>query len=62
MRITALIVAAGRGSRAGEGLPKQYRSIGGRPVLARTLEVFISHPQIDGVATAIHPDDLELYR
>jgi 2-C-methyl-D-erythritol 4-phosphate cytidylyltransferase/2-C-methyl-D-erythritol 2,4-cyclodiphosphate synthase len=62
MRITALIVAAGRGSRAGEGLPKQYRSIGGRPVLARTLEVFLDHPQIDGVATAIHPDDLELYR
>jgi 2-C-methyl-D-erythritol 4-phosphate cytidylyltransferase/2-C-methyl-D-erythritol 2,4-cyclodiphosphate synthase len=62
MRITALIVAAGRGSRAGEGLPKQYRSICGRPVLARTLEVFFNHPQIDGVVTAIHPDDLELYR
>ncbi len=62
MRITALIVAAGRGSRAGEGLPKQYRSIGGRPVLARTLEVFLNHPQVAGVVTAIHPDDLELYR
>jgi 2-C-methyl-D-erythritol 4-phosphate cytidylyltransferase/2-C-methyl-D-erythritol 2,4-cyclodiphosphate synthase len=61
MRITALIVAAGRGSRAGEGLPKQYRSIGGRPVLARTLEVFLAHPRIDAVVTAIHPDDRDLY-
>ncbi len=61
MRITALIVAAGRGSRAGEGLPKQYRMVGGRPVLARTLEAFLTHPRIDAVATAIHPDDADLY-
>ena len=61
MRITALIVAAGRGSRAGEGLPKQYRTIGGLPVLARTLAVFLAHPRIEAVVTAIHPDDADLY-
>ncbi|MEM1266847.1 MAG: 2-C-methyl-D-erythritol 4-phosphate cytidylyltransferase, partial [Pseudomonadota bacterium] len=31
MRVAVLIVAAGRGRRAGGGVPKQYRAIGGRP-------------------------------
>jgi 2-C-methyl-D-erythritol 4-phosphate cytidylyltransferase/2-C-methyl-D-erythritol 2,4-cyclodiphosphate synthase len=62
MPVVALIVAAGRGSRAGEGLPKQYRPLAGRPVLARTLEAFLSHPGVDHVAVVIHPDDQELYR
>ncbi|MFM8646926.1 MAG: 2-C-methyl-D-erythritol 4-phosphate cytidylyltransferase, partial [Methylocystis sp.] len=35
--IAYLVVAAGRGSRAGEGLPKQYRSLGNRAVLSHTL-------------------------
>ena len=61
MLVSALIVAAGRGSRAGGGLPKQYRSIGGRSVLARTLEAFLGHPGIDAVLTVIHPDDHDLY-
>ena len=47
MSVAALIVAAGRGARAGDGLPKQYRSLAGRPVLARTLEAFLAHPQVD---------------
>lgn len=61
MSVAALIVAAGRGSRAGDGLPKQYRSLTGRPVLARTLQVFLSHPGIAQVIVAIHPDDRALY-
>jgi len=32
MHVTALIVAAGSGSRMGDGPPKQYRRIGGKPV------------------------------
>ena len=36
-QISFLVVAGGRGSRAGEGLPKQYRALGGMSVLARTL-------------------------
>jgi 2-C-methyl-D-erythritol 4-phosphate cytidylyltransferase / 2-C-methyl-D-erythritol 2,4-cyclodiphosphate synthase len=32
-----LVVAAGRGVRAGDGLPKQYRLLAGRPVLAHTM-------------------------
>jgi 2-C-methyl-D-erythritol 4-phosphate cytidylyltransferase/2-C-methyl-D-erythritol 2,4-cyclodiphosphate synthase len=61
MAITALIVAAGRGSRAGGGLPKQYRTVGGRSVVARTLDVFLAHPQIADVLTVIHPDDRAHY-
>ena len=39
-----LVVAAGRGSRAGEGLPKQYRFVGGEPLLTRTLRAMLADP------------------
>lgn len=56
-----MIVAAGRGSRAGEGVPKQYRSVGGRTVLGRTVARFLEHDAIDSVICAIHPDDRHAY-
>ena len=37
-RIVALVVAAGNGSRAGGGVPKQYRRLGGKAVLAHAVE------------------------
>lgn len=61
MRVVALIVAAGRGTRAGEGLPKQYRPVGGVPILARTLSAFCGHPDIESVLVVIHPDDRAHY-
>jgi len=61
MDTVALIVAAGRGVRAGGGLPKQYRALGGEPVLSRTLRAFLRHGRIDRVMCVIHPDDLALY-
>jgi 2-C-methyl-D-erythritol 4-phosphate cytidylyltransferase/2-C-methyl-D-erythritol 2,4-cyclodiphosphate synthase len=39
-RIAVLIVAAGRGERAGGTVPKQYRPLAGRPMLRRTAEAF----------------------
>lgn len=57
----AIIVAAGRGSRAGAGGPKQYRDLGGRAVIARTAEAFLNHPDIDGVRIIIHRDDRAEY-
>lgn len=57
----ALIVAAGRGRRAGQGLPKQYRTLNGSPVLRRTVAAFSRHPRIDLVTVVIHPDDRPLY-
>ncbi len=57
----ALIVAAGRGQRAGEGLPKQYRQVGGQSVLRRTLAAFLDHPRVDAVQVVINPADRALY-
>lgn len=63
-KVAVVLVAAGRGERAGqpEEGPKQYRPIGGRPVLRHTLEAFTGHPRIGTVAVAIHPDDEALFR
>ena len=61
--IAAVIVAAGRGERAGQSAegPKQYRTIGGKPVIRRTLEAFAAHPRIGRIVVAIHPDDETLF-
>lgn len=63
MTIGIVIVAAGRGERAGapEEGPKQYRPIGGRPVIARTLECFLSWPRSGPVVVVTHPDDDGLF-
>ncbi len=61
MTVAALIVAAGRGTRAGPGAPKQYRLLAGQPVLRRTLAAFAAHPGIDRVLAVIHPDDRNAY-
>jgi 2-C-methyl-D-erythritol 4-phosphate cytidylyltransferase/2-C-methyl-D-erythritol 2,4-cyclodiphosphate synthase len=53
----ALIMAAGRGVRAGGDLPKQYREIGGVPMLRRTLDTFLAHPAIDAVLVVVPPGD-----
>jgi 2-C-methyl-D-erythritol 4-phosphate cytidylyltransferase / 2-C-methyl-D-erythritol 2,4-cyclodiphosphate synthase len=62
LRIAAVIVAAGRGERAGahEDGPKQYRRIGDRPVIAHTLATFCASSLIDRVVIVIHPDDRQL--
>ncbi|MDP3898622.1 MAG: bifunctional 2-C-methyl-D-erythritol 4-phosphate cytidylyltransferase/2-C-methyl-D-erythritol 2,4-cyclodiphosphate synthase [Mesorhizobium sp.] len=61
-RAAVVIVAAGRGERAGlaDG-PKQYRRIGGKAVIAHTLDVFLAHPDVDRIVVAIHPDDDDLF-
>ena len=61
LRTFAVIVAAGRGTRAGAGGPKQYRDLAGRAVLAHTAEAFLSHPEIDAVRVIIHRDDTVEY-
>ena len=49
----AIIVAAGRGTRAGGDLPKQWQMLNGQPVLAHTLAAFAVLPRV----LVIHPDD-----
>jgi 2-C-methyl-D-erythritol 4-phosphate cytidylyltransferase/2-C-methyl-D-erythritol 2,4-cyclodiphosphate synthase len=53
----ALIVAAGRGSRFGGSVPKQYLPLAGTPVLRRAVLAFADHPAIGRVRVVIHPDD-----
>ncbi|MFG1188572.1 bifunctional 2-C-methyl-D-erythritol 4-phosphate cytidylyltransferase/2-C-methyl-D-erythritol 2,4-cyclodiphosphate synthase [Xanthobacter flavus] len=57
----AIVVAAGRGSRAGGPLPKQYQQLGGEPVLRRTLRLFCEHPAVTAVLAVIHSDDSGLF-
>jgi 2-C-methyl-D-erythritol 4-phosphate cytidylyltransferase/2-C-methyl-D-erythritol 2,4-cyclodiphosphate synthase len=57
----ALVVAAGRGVRAGGGVPKQYRRLADRPVLAHSLAVLARHRAVDAIRVVIHPDDRALY-
>lgn len=59
---TALIVAAGRGSRFGGPLPKQYALLGGRPVLWHTLTVFRAAPGIARILVVIAPGDERHYQ
>jgi len=54
-RTAAVIVAAGRGTRAGEGEPKQWRNLGGQPVLARTVAAFAG---VGRILVVLHPDDM----
>jgi 2-C-methyl-D-erythritol 4-phosphate cytidylyltransferase/2-C-methyl-D-erythritol 2,4-cyclodiphosphate synthase len=60
-RIAAVIVAAGRGHRAGGDLPKQYRQLAGEPVIRPTLAAFLAHPQVAAVQPVIHADDETLF-
>jgi 2-C-methyl-D-erythritol 4-phosphate cytidylyltransferase/2-C-methyl-D-erythritol 2,4-cyclodiphosphate synthase len=60
--VFALVVAAGRGTRAGGPVPKQYQTLAGRAILGHTLQAFLDEPSVDAVAVVIHPDDAERYR
>jgi 2-C-methyl-D-erythritol 4-phosphate cytidylyltransferase/2-C-methyl-D-erythritol 2,4-cyclodiphosphate synthase len=61
-KVAAVVVAAGRGYRAGGDMPKQYREIAGEPVIRPTLAAFLRHPQVDAVQPVIHPDDGDTFR
>ena len=61
MECVALIVAAGRGTRFGGGVPKQYRLLGGQALLRQTVRSFVEHPEVSGVRVIIHSEDRELY-
>jgi 2-C-methyl-D-erythritol 4-phosphate cytidylyltransferase len=56
-RMYALIPCGGVGSRAGEGLPKQYRTIAGLPMVAHTLAAFADVPRLAATAVVIAPED-----
>ena len=57
IRVAAVVVAAGRGTRAGLDYPKQYKAMGGSPMVRESLRVFTAHREVDLVLPVIHPDD-----
>ena len=62
MSIIGLIVAAGRGKRAGGDVPKQYRELCGQTVLRRSILALLAHPQVAKVQVVIHSDDAVEYQ
>ena len=56
----AVIVAAGRGQRAGGGVPKQWRQLAGTQVATRALKAFETHPIISQIVLVVNPDDVDL--
>jgi 2-C-methyl-D-erythritol 4-phosphate cytidylyltransferase/2-C-methyl-D-erythritol 2,4-cyclodiphosphate synthase len=60
-RTAAILVAAGRGLRAGAGGPKQYREIGGQTVIYRAMEAFCRHPDVFAVQPVVNPDDAAVF-
>jgi 2-C-methyl-D-erythritol 4-phosphate cytidylyltransferase/2-C-methyl-D-erythritol 2,4-cyclodiphosphate synthase len=59
--VAAIVVAAGRGLRAGGGRPKQYRELAAHPVIRPSLALMAEHGEIVAVQPVIHPDDQALY-
>lgn len=59
--LDAVIVAAGRGLRLGSTLPKQFLPLGGRTVVARSVDAFLAHPSVRRVVVAIGPGDEALF-
>ena len=57
MNIAAVVVAGGRGVRAGSGMPKQFRNVRGRPVMARAMDPLLSHPAISQCVAVISAED-----
>jgi len=56
-RIWAVLPAAGVGRRMGGPVPKQYLSLAGRPVIARTLDRLLAVPGVAGAVVALSPED-----
>jgi 2-C-methyl-D-erythritol 4-phosphate cytidylyltransferase / 2-C-methyl-D-erythritol 2,4-cyclodiphosphate synthase len=61
MNLAILMVSGGRGRRAGEGIPKQYRHLAGQPLLARTLACFLRALPGSVVLPVVHKTDFELF-
>jgi 2-C-methyl-D-erythritol 4-phosphate cytidylyltransferase/2-C-methyl-D-erythritol 2,4-cyclodiphosphate synthase len=61
LRVSLIIVAAGRGARMGGALPKQYLPCAGKPLICHTLEALAGAHDFVATTVVIHPDDRDLY-
>ena len=59
IRCFALVPCAGVGTRAGQGGPKQYATLGGRSVVAHTLAALAGCAELQATLVVLAPDDQE---
>ena len=56
MFVSAIIAAGGRGLRFGGSSPKQLLTLGGRPILARSVDAFVACDVISEIVVALPAD------
>lgn len=61
LKVSAVIVAAGTGSRMKMGEKKQFLSIGGLPVIVHCLKVFENCDQVDDIIIVLSADDMDYF-
>ena len=54
-----VVPAAGRGTRFGSAIPKQYLQVEGQPLIAYTLAALLAHPGVEGAMVVISADDTD---
>jgi 2-C-methyl-D-erythritol 4-phosphate cytidylyltransferase/2-C-methyl-D-erythritol 2,4-cyclodiphosphate synthase len=59
MRVIALLMAAGRGSRFGTAMPKQYLPLAGSTLLRRAAEALLAEPGIDAILPVVAPGEAQ---
>jgi 2-C-methyl-D-erythritol 4-phosphate cytidylyltransferase len=57
--VTAIIVAAGRGTRMGSEIPKQFMNIAGKTILETTLYKFDRSNEVDEIILIVNKEDME---
>lgn len=62
MKVAALIAASGQGQRMGGDIKKQYLTLEGVPILARTLEIFVKHQTVSQIVVIVPAKETELAR
>lgn len=61
MNVAAVVVAAGRGERAGGDMPKQYRTVAGTPIMRLVLQNLARGSAIRTIQPVVHRDDIALF-
>jgi 2-C-methyl-D-erythritol 4-phosphate cytidylyltransferase/2-C-methyl-D-erythritol 2,4-cyclodiphosphate synthase len=56
VHVSAIIAAGGRGERFGAGRPKQLLTLGGVPILERSVNALLGHPRIHDLIVALPPE------
>jgi 2-C-methyl-D-erythritol 4-phosphate cytidylyltransferase/2-C-methyl-D-erythritol 2,4-cyclodiphosphate synthase len=62
MKTHAIIVAAGKGERAGGGIPKQRQMLGGKPVFLWSVQAFLAADAVERIVLVVPIGEVDLYR